>query len=320
VKQEGLFPAIEPYKTGYLKVSDLHEIYWEECGNPQGVPIVFIHGGPGAGISDSARKFFDPSFYRIILFDQRGAPKSRPFGEMRENTTFLLVEDLEKLREYLGVTKWILFGGSWGSTLSLTYAQTHPERCLGMILRGIWLFRDEDIKWFFEAPQKISPDHWRRFIEFLPEDERADYFENYYKRVMDEDPAIHMPAAKSFARFEADNSTLIPYGEYANIVTDEKASLGIARCELFYMKNNRFEDPNHLLKSMKKLENIPMIMVHGRYDYVCSIEGAFLIQDALPRTKLVIVNDAGHSAYEPGIKQALIDATEEFKLKLKGRL
>ncbi len=312
MRQE-LFPAITPYNSGYLKVSDIHELYFEECGNPKGVPVLFVHGGPGAGISESARRFFDPLFYRIILFDQRGAPKSKPFGEMKENNTFLLVEDMEKLRRHLNVEHWLLFGGSWGSTLSLTYAQLHADRCLGMILRGIWLFRKEDVSWFFEAPAKISPDHWKRFIEFLPENERGDYFENYYQRIMHDDPKIHMPAANAFARFEADNSTLIPSGATASIVTNEKASLGISRCEIFYMRNNQFEDPNYLMNNIHKLAHVPLTMVHGRYDYVCPIEAAFLIKEALPHSKLVVINDAGHSAYEPGIKRALVEATEEFK-------
>ena len=317
---QDLFPSITPYNWGYLKVSDLHELYFEECGNPKGVPVLFIHGGPGAGISDLSRRFFDPEFYRIILFDQRGAPKSKPFGEMRENNTFLLVQDIEKLRKYLSVEYWLIFGGSWGSTLALTYAQLYVKHCLGLILRGIWLFRKQDISWFFEAPAKISPDHWKRFIEFLPEDERGNYFENYYKRLMSDDPKIHIPAAKAFSRFEADNSTLIPNGENASIVTNEKASLGISRCEIFYMHDNQFEDPNYLMNNMQKLENLPLTIVHGRYDYVCPLEAAFLIKDALPHSKLVVVNDAGHSAYEPGIKRALIQATEDFKQTYKEKI
>jgi proline iminopeptidase len=232
---------------------------------------------------------------------------------MKDNTPALLAQDMEKLREHLNIKQWLLFGGSWGSTLAFLYAQTYTSSCLGLVLRGIWLFRQEDIDWFFNAPQKISPDHWREFIGFLPENEKNDYFENYYKRIMDPNPQIHMPAAKAFAKFEADNATLIPNGKTAHIVADEKASLGIARAEIFYMRNNKFPDSNYLLDGMNKLENIPITMVHGRYDIVCPIEAAFLAKDALPHAKLVIINDAGHSASEPGIRQALIDATEEFK-------
>lgn len=311
--RNSLFPAIPSNKSGHLKVSNLHEIYWEECGNPNGLPVLFVHGGPGSGVTESSRRFFDPEFYRIILFDQRGAPKSKPFAEMRENTTFLLVEDMEKLREFLNIDKWLLFGGSWGSTLSLTYAQLYSDKCLGLILRGLWLFRDEDIEWFFEAPQRISPDHWREFINFLPEEEQDNYFESYYQRIMNPDPEIHMPAAKVFARFEANNASLIPNGGSASIVANDRASLGIARAEIFYMRNNNFEDPDYLLNNMYKLEGVPIKMVHGRYDYVCTIQAAFLIKDKLPHAELTIVNDAGHSAFEPGILAALIRATEEFK-------
>lgn len=313
---KGLYPDIQPYNKGFLKVSDIHELYFEECGNPKGVPVVFIHGGPGAGISDSSRRFFDPEFYRIILFDQRGAPKSRPFAQMEDNTPHLLASDIEKLKNHLNVKKWLLFGGSWGSTLAFLYAQLYPQSCLGLILRGIWLFRKQDIDWFFNAPQKVAPDHWREFIGFLPQEERDDYFENYYNRIMDPNPEVHMPAARAFAKFEADNSTLIPNGGNAHIVKDAKASLGIARAEIFYMRNNQFENEGYLIDNMHKIKDLPVSMVHGRYDIVCPIEAAFLVKDALPNSKLVIVNDAGHSAYEPGTLQALINETEEFKINL----
>ena len=308
-----LYPEIEPYLTGTLKVSDLHELYYEECGNPNGVPVVFLHGGPGSGASKASRRFFDPKYYRIVLFDQRGAPRSKPFGEMRENTPDLLVDDVEALKNHLNIDSWFVFGGSWGSTLSLIYAQKYPQSCKGLVIRGVWLFRPEDIKWFFEAPQKISPDHWKRFIEFLPESERADYFENYYKRIMSDDPAIHMPAAKAFSRFEADNSTLFPNGENASIFTDDASSLGIARTEMFYMRNNVFQNKNRILDDMHKIEHIPTKIVHGRYDYVCPIEAAFLVNSKLKNSEFLVVNDAGHSAFEPNTCSTLVRFMDEFR-------
>jgi proline iminopeptidase len=311
--QETLFPLLEPHQTGYLRVDDVHEIYWEESGNPQGVPIVFLHGGPGAGAKPTHRCFFDPNFYRIIIFDQRGAGRSKPFGEMRQNTTPLLISDMEQLRQYLNIDKWMIFGGSWGSTLAIAYAESHPDKCLGLILRGIFLCRPQEIDWFLYGVRTIFPDAWRAFSSFIPAEERQDLLTAYTKRVMHPDPAIHLPAVKAFSGYEGRISCLLPKEEVIDDFEDYSVALGLARAECHYFSNGIFLENNQLLKNIKRLHSIPGIIIQGRYDIVCPIVTADEVAAAWPQAEYIVVPDAGHAASEQSLQRELVKATERFK-------
>lgn len=308
-----LYPDIEPYQTGYLKLDELHEMYWEECGNPNGVPVVFIHGGPGAGSGTSARQFFDPNHYRIVVYDQRGAGRSRPLGEIRNNTTPHLIADLERLRAFLGIEKWVVFGGSWGSTLGVAYAEHYPERCLGLILRGIFLCRREEIKWFIYGMKTIFPEEWHQFAEFIPEEERDDLESAYHKRLMSSDPAVYMPAALSWSRYEGACATLMPDTKKLAAFMDETVALGLARMESHYFTNNIFLPENFLLQNLYKINHIPTIIVQGRYDIVCPIVTADEVAQHLPEADYRIVPNAGHSASDPALCAELVRACEDFK-------
>ncbi|ARN85370.1 prolyl aminopeptidase [Candidatus Nucleicultrix amoebiphila] len=313
-----LFPAIEPYDSGYLSVDELHQIYWEQCGNPQGVPIVFIHGGPGAGSSPGSRRFFDPKFYRIIVFDQRGAGRSRPFGEMRQNTTPLLVEDMEKLRDLLGIDQWILFGGSWGTTLGLAYAETYPQRCLGLILRGIFLCRPSEIEWFLYGTRTIYPEVWQRFADYIPKEERHDLLKAYHARVLHPDPLISIPACKEYFRFEMSMAYLTFSEEsIAKIMEDEIAAIGLAKTEAHYFSHDTFLEENQLIKNAFNLKSIPGIIVHGRYDIVCPIISAYELHQVWPEAEFIIVPTGGHAGFDPAIMRELLKATEKFKTILR---
>jgi proline iminopeptidase len=305
-----LYPPIEPHRHGWLGVGGAHRLYWEESGNPQGVPALFLHGGPGAGCAPVHRRFFDPRHYRIVLFDQRGSGRSAPYADITDNTTADLVADIESLRRHLGVERWLVFGGSWGSTLALAYGQTHPERCLGFILRGVFLFRPQEVAWFLSGMGTIFPEAERAFRQFLPETERADPLAAYHRRLTDPDPAIHLPAAQSWCAYEEACSRLIAEpGDGRR----GPASLSMARIEAHYMVNDGFLAENQLLRDLPRLHGLPATIVQGRYDIVCPIASADTLIRTWPGATYQIVPDGGHSAMEPGIRSALVEAANRFR-------
>ena len=308
-----LYPEIKPHKKGWLAVDDLHHLYWEQSGNPQGVPVVFLHGGPGAGAVAAHRRFFDPHYYRIVIFDQRGAGRSKPLGELTKNTTADLINDIERLRKHLSIERWFVFGGSWGSSLALAYGQAHANRCLGLALRGIFLCRKAEIDWFMNGMRRIFPEAWEAFANFLPEQERADLLGNYHRRLIDPNPEIHLPAARVWSRYEGSCSTLRPNPEALSSLLEPTAALGLARIEAHYFVNNCFMKEGQLLDRVSQLARIPCIIVQGRYAAVCPIVSAVELAAAWPNAELQIVTDAGHSAMEPGIRSKLIAAMERFK-------
>ena len=308
-----LYPEIDPYEKGYLPVGGPHQIYWEQSGNPDGVPVVFLHGGPGAGASPTHRRFFYPAHYRIVIFDQRGAGRSKPLGELADNTTDHLIADIEALRRKLGIEGWMVFGGSWGSTLALAYAEAHPERVKALILRGIFLCRKSEIDWFLFGMRTFAPEAWRAFIEFLPEAERGDPLANYHRRLIDPDPKVHMPAARRWSVYEGTCCTLLPSPETVESFGQDVTALGLARMEAHYFINDIFLPENSLLKNIERIRKIPSFIVQGRYDLVCPIETADELHRAWPEAEYAVVPDAGHSALEPGIRSQLVAAMERFK-------
>jgi proline iminopeptidase len=312
-----LYPEIEPYQQGMLPADARHTLYWEQSGNPNGLPVLFLHGGPGAGSAPNHRRFFDPAHYRIIIYDQRGAGRSTPLGEIRDNTTPHLIEDIETLRQYLGIEQWLVFGGSWGSTLALAYGEAHPARCLGFILRGIFLCRKSEIDWFLYGLRHFFPEAWQEFVAPLSPHERKDILAAYYQRLMDPDPTIHMPAARAWGRYEGRCSTLLPSPETVNYFTSDTVALGLARMEAHYFSHDIFLPHNALLDNVKKLHGMPATIVQGRYDAVCPIISADDLTHAWPQAEYIIIEDAGHSAWEPGIRSALVQATDKFKTMLK---
>ncbi len=311
--REELYPEIEPYETGSLAVDAPHRLYWEQSGNPDGAPVLFLHGGPGAGASPVHRRFFDPAHYRIVIFDQRGAGRSSPLGEIAANTTPRLVADIERLREMLGIERWIVFGGSWGSTLGICYAEHHPGRCLALVLRGIFLCRKVEIDWFLYGIRGVFPERWREFAGYLPEAERGDLLSAYHRRLTDPDPAVHMPAARAWSTYEAACSTLHPNPELVAEFRRDTVALGLARIEAHYFVNDIFLPSGSLLAEIDKLREIPGVIVQGRYDMVCPISTADELHGAWPQAEYCIVPDAGHSALEPGIRAALVAAMERLK-------
>ncbi|MCC8995924.1 MAG: prolyl aminopeptidase [Nitrosomonas sp.] len=312
--QHSLYPEIQPFRQGFLLLDSIHTMYWEESGNPNGVPVVFLHGGPGAGSSPAHRRLFDPSYYRIVIYDQRGAGRSTPLGEIHDNTTIHLINDLEFLRQHLGIDHWLVFGGSWGSTLALAYAEAHPERCLGLILRGIFLCRKSEIDWFLYGLRNLFPEAWRKLVEPLSEDERHDILAAYYQRLLNSDPEIHMPAARSWGIYEGSCSTLLPNPSVVNYFASDTVALGLARMEAHYFTHNIFLPENSILNNVHKLHNIPATIVQGRYDAVCPIISADDLHQAWPQAEYIVIDDAGHSVWEPGIQSALIHAMEnKFK-------
>ncbi|MGB5082426.1 MAG: prolyl aminopeptidase [Burkholderiales bacterium] len=308
----GLFPEIGVRASGLLRLGPVHSMYWEESGNPAGIPVVFVHGGPGAGSTPRHRRFFDPGAYRIIVYDQRGAGRSTPLGELRENTTPDLIADLETLRKHLNVERWVLFGGSWGSTLAIAYAETHPERCLGLLLRGIFLCRPGEIQWFLYGLRSVFPEAWEKFSGFLPPQERADLLSGYHRRLVDPDPQVHMPAARAWSVYEGSCSTLLPSSETVAYFAGDIVALGLARIEAHYFKNDIFLPENALLENAHRLRGIPGVIVQGRYDMVCPLVSAHELHLAWPQAEYRIVPDAGHSVWEPGILGELIEATERL--------
>lgn len=308
-----LYPSIEPYHEFQLKVDELHTVWIEECGNPHGLPVVFLHGGPGAACEAFQRRFFDPKYYRIILFDQRGCGRSTPQAELRNNTTQDLVADIERIRNYLNIEKWLVFGGSWGSTLALAYAQAHANRVTGLILRGVFLCRSRDIQWFYQdGASYIYPDLWQHYIQVIPEEERDDLLAAFYKRLICDDEEIQIEAARAWSIWEGSTSNLITKPAVLNYFSNDAIALSLARIECHYFNNDSFLRKEQLLKDAYKLENIPGVIVHGRYDVVCPIEQAFALHQAWPSAEFIIAQQSGHSATEPEIVDALIRATQKF--------
>ena len=311
-----LYPEIEPFDSGMLPVDARHTLYWEQSGNPRGVPVVFLHGGPGAGSSPGQRRFFDPAFYRIVLFDQRGAGRSVPHGELTDNTTPHLLADLEKLRTRLRIDRWLVFGGSWGSTLSLAYAETHSERCLALVLRGIFLCRDGEVDWFLYGLRSVFPEAWREFVAPIPESERHDLLTAYVRRLNHTDPAVHMPAARAWSVYEGRCSTLLPSAEALAYFSGDHVALGLARIEAHYFRHRLFLPEDALLQNVQRIRRIPAVIVQGRYDMVCPPVTADELHRAWPEAEYILVPDAGHSAWEPGIRAQLVAAMERLKAVL----
>lgn len=311
--QRDLYPPIERYDSGRLPLDDLHTVFWETAGRPDGQPVVFLHGGPGAGAAADHRRFFDPAHYRVVLFDQRGCGRSSPLAETRANTTQHLIADMERLREHLGIERWLLFGGSWGSTLALAYAETHPERVTGLIVRGVFLCRRQEIDWFLYGMRAVFPEAWERFAGFLPEAEQSDLLAGYLQRLNDPDPKVHMPAARAWAMYEGACSTLLPSPETVAAFGEDRLALSLARLEATYFANGVFLRENQLLEQADRLADIPGTIVQGRYDVICPIRSAYDLSRVWRRAQYVVVPDAGHSAMEPGIRRALVAATERMK-------
>lgn len=312
-----LYPEIEPFESGMMKVSDLHNVYFERCGNPDGIPVIFLHGGPGGGLIPMYRRFFDPEAYQIVLFDQRGSGKSTPHAELQENTTWDLINDIEQLREKFGIDKWYVFGGSWGSTLSLAYAETHPERVLGLILRGIFLTRRKELLWFYQyGASEIYPDFWERYRDEIPEDERGDMMTAYYKRLTSDNEEVRISAARAWSVWEGSTSKLLPDPELIDYWEDPLEALALARIECHYFMNGSFfPTDNYLIENVEKIRHIPTVIVQGRYDVVCPAISAWELHRAFPESDLQIIPDAGHSISEKGITSALVDAMDKFRDK-----
>jgi proline iminopeptidase len=307
-----LFPPIEPYRHGMLPVDGVHTLYWEECGNPDGVPVLFLHGGPGGGISPNHRRFYDPAHYRIVLFDQRGAGMSTPLGEFRNNTTQLLIEDIERLRAMLGIERWLVFGGSWGSTLALAYGETHPQRCLGFILRGIFLATRDEIDFFINGMRWFYPELHEDFAAPIPADERGDLLAAYAKRILCDDPVAYRIASRDWSRFEGRRMFLLPQNtpEPSEITAHD---IGLGRLETHYMANAAFLEEDQLVRDVGRIAHLPSVIVQGRYDVICPPLSAYRLHKAWPGSRLNMIPDAGHAALEPSITRALVAATEQFK-------
>lgn len=308
-----LYPAIEPNTTGYLEVDEGHQLYYEECGNPNGKPAVFLHGGPGGGCTPAMRRFWNPDIYRIILFDQRGSGKSKPHAGLVANTTWDLVGDIEILRAALQIDRWQVFGGSWGSTLALAYSQTHPERVTELVLRGIFMLRKKEIDWFYQhGASEVFPDRWEHFLAPIPSAERNDMLAAYYRRLTSDDAEQRLEAARAWSIWEGTTSTLLPNDEIARAFGGEEMALALARIECHYFVNNGFMEDNQLIDNVDRIRNIPAVIVQGRYDLVCPMISAWELSRAWPEADLRIVPDAGHAAFEPGNVHELIMATDAF--------
>lgn len=314
-----LYPEIKPYARHELAVDAPHVLYVDESGSPDGLPVIFIHGGPGAGCDAASRRWFDPQLYRIVTFDQRGCGRSTPHASLELNSTWDLVADMERIREHLGIDQWVLFGGSWGSTLALAYAQTHPERVLGMVLRGVFLCRPHEIQWFYqEGASRLFPDYWEDYIAPIPEAERGNLVEAFYKRLTGFDQIAQLHAAKAWSIWEGRTATLRPNTQVVDRFADAMRALSIARIECHYFINDAFLEDNQLLRDMPKIAEIPGIIVHGRYDVICPLENAWQLHQNWPASELHIIRDAGHAAGEPGITDALVRATNQLARQLLG--
>ncbi len=299
MSRQDIFPPIEPYATGMLKLDAVHTMYWEQSGNPHGVPALFLHGGPGAGATPTHRRFFDPQHYRIVIFDQRGAGRSTPLGALADNTMAHLIGDMEALRRHLGIERWIVFGGSWGSTLALAYAESYPARCLALVLRGIFLCRNSEVEWFLYGMRTIFPEAWRAFAGFVPPAERSNLLDAYYRRLTDTEPAVHMPAARAWSTYEGACSTLLPNPDTVAAFGEDRMALGLARIEAHYFRSNTIAPEHDLVAHVDRLRRVPAIIVQGRYDMVCPIVSADELARAWPEAEYIVVPDAGHSAMEP---------------------
>ena len=312
-----LFPDIEPFVRHSIDVDPPHSLYIEECGNPNGLPVLMVHGGPGAGCEPYHRRFFDPEIYRIILFDQRGCGRSSPHAELAGNTTQNLVNDMERIREHLGIRQWVLFGGSWGSTLSLVYAETHPQRVLALVVRGIFLCRPQEIHWFYQqGASRLMPDYWQEFIKPIPAAERHDMVSAYYKRLTGDNEIDRLAAAKAWSTWEAQTASLLRRQEIIEHFANPYTALSLARIECHYFMNDAFLGDNQILRDAGRLGNIPGVIVHGRYDVICPVENAWQLHEVWPQSELHIITDAGHAASEPGIIDALIRATSRLGREL----
>lgn len=314
IARRTLYPPLEPYDSGMLRVSSLHQVYYEQCGNPRGKPAVFLHGGPGGGGDVTARRFFDPARYRIVLLDQRGCGRSLPHAELEENTTWDLIRDVEALREKLGIPRWLVFGGSWGSTLSLLYAEAHPDRVTELVLRGIFLLRPAEIAWFYqEGASALFPDAWEPYRDFIPPAERADFLRAYHRRLTGPDPDLARKAARIWSVWEGSTSHLLDAASTVARFGADHFALAFARIEAHYFINQAFmDDPNQILRDVPRIRHIPAVIVQGRYDVVCPMTSAWDLHRAWPEASLRIVPDAGHSAFEPGIVHELVCATDQF--------
>lgn len=313
-----LYPDISPYKTHQINVAAPHVLYVEESGNPDGIPVLFVHGGPGAGCESYHRRFFDPNVYRIILFDQRGCGRSMPHAELEGNTTQALVADMEIIREQLDVNRWVLFGGSWGSTLSLVYAETHSDRVLALIVRGIFLTRQKEIDWFYqEGASRLFPDYWQDFIAPIAESERGNLVKAYYKKLTGNDEIAQMKAAKAWSIWEGRSATLKTNKNVIEHFASAHTALSLARIECHYFMNDSFLEKNQILNNAAKLKNIPGVIVQGRYDLICPMESAWELAQVWSKAEFKVIADAGHSATEPGTVDALVAATDEIANNLK---
>jgi proline iminopeptidase len=309
-----LYPPIEPFHSQRLAVDARHTLHVEQCGNPQGLPVVFLHGGPGAGCAPYHRRFFDPARYRIVLFDQRGAGRSTPHADLIDNTTAHLVADIEAIREQLGIERWVVFGGSWGSTLALAYAQAHPERALGLVLRGIFLGRADEVRWFNEVDggaAQIFPERWARFVAFIPPGERGSMVEAYWRRLDSDDEATRLAAAQAWSAWEGGCTTLLHDPDAPGDFDDPHKALSLARAEAHYFRHRMFLEPDQLLRDIDRIRHLPATIVHGRYDIICPMKSAHDLACAWPQADLRVVL-AGHSAADPAIVDQLVQATDRL--------
>jgi proline iminopeptidase len=308
------YPPIEPYDTGYLAVGDGHEMYYEQSGTPAGKPALFVHGGPGGGGDVNARRFFDPKRYRIVVFDQRGSGRSRPHASLEANTTWHLVADMELLRQHLRIARWLVFGGSWGSTLALAYAQTHPQAVSELVLRGIFLLRELELTWFYQfGASLLFPEQWQKYLAPIPAAERHDLLGAYHRRLLGDDSALRLEAARAWSVWEGATSSLYPNPKREDQFGSPEFALALARIEAHYFVNRGFfSHENQLLEGVARIRDIPGVIVHGRYDVVCPVDTAFELHRRWPEADFRIVLDAGHSAYEPGITAELVAATNRF--------
>ncbi|HEX7326697.1 MAG TPA: prolyl aminopeptidase [Rhodanobacteraceae bacterium] len=312
-----LYPEIEPYHTERFPVSDRHTLYVEECGNPDGIPVVFLHGGPGAGLALYHRRFFDPARWRVVLFDQRGAGKSTPFADLEDNTTWDLVADIERIREHLGIARWLVFGGSWGSTLALAYAETHPEAVTGLVLRGIFLTRPEEIRWFYEAggASMLLPESWQRYAALIPPAQRGHMLDAYWERLTSPDATVRTAAAQAWGAWEGSSLTLDESPETVAEFAAPEVAVSLARIEAHYFRHSAFLEPNQLLRDVGRIRHIPGVIVQGRYDIICPLRSAFDLHTAWPEAEYHVVL-SGHAASEPAIVDKLVTATDAFARRL----
>lgn len=310
-----LYPELDVYDSGMLGVDARHQVYYEQCGNPDGKPVVILHGGPGAGCSAKMRRFHDPKAYRIVLFDQRGSGRSTPHADLVDNTTWDLVADIEALREHLGISRWQVFGGSWGATLALAYAQSHPSRATELVLRGIFMLRRWELEWFYQdGASRLYPEAWDQYLQAIPEVERADLISAYHRRLTSHSEATRLAAARAWSVWEASTSLLLPDEAFIDGHKDAHFALSFARIESHYFVHGGFFDvEDQLLRDAHRLHGIPGVIVHGRYDVVCPVQNAWDLHKAWPESRLQISPRAGHSAFEPENASALVDATDSFR-------